>query len=476
MADWERWHLNEAFANPEDYFRQCLAWMAELRESDINAIRANPEHRRLQPHGHAGPGPQRRGIDHALPRTEARNNRRRIRSLVSAPLVPVRRTGSGVPRAHGSSGGGPGERGCAAAGRVPRPFSSGGTAQRLRVRQNGHRQHPRSQKQAGAEVRPAGFRRGRFDRRTVGPLPLPRHVPERRRGQPRRHRVLRGRRGRDAPRSKPKSCFGATIPNWPSGCPTRESKRGPLRRAAAQSAREILLVGNRPAPGDAQAFRELAEHIARGSQAVFLSFDVFRKGDNPTGWLPLAAKGTRANLPNWLYHKDDWAKSHPVFRRPACRLHSRPHRLSRDHLKQRFHRTGRSVRSGCRHDRRLEQLRFRLDDGRVQTRLGPIHAQHVADPREPRCRSGCGAPAAQPAALRRRRRSPSLLPTCRPISTSSSRRWAIERAPRCDLNPSRLIILASLRPLLSLANMRDVVLSGCLPDAFADGSGNRPLP
>jgi hypothetical protein len=75
----------------------------------------------------------------------------------------------------------------------------------------------------------------------------------------------------------------------------------------------VILVGNRPAAGDAAAFRELAEHIARGSHTVFLNFDVFKKDNNPTYWLPLAKKGTRCGFNVWLYHKDDWAKIHPIF-------------------------------------------------------------------------------------------------------------------------------------------------------------------
>ena len=42
MADWKRWNMGDTFANPEDYFRQCLAWMAGLRKLGTNAIRANP--------------------------------------------------------------------------------------------------------------------------------------------------------------------------------------------------------------------------------------------------------------------------------------------------------------------------------------------------------------------------------------------------------------------------------------------------
>ena len=42
MADWKRWNLGDTFANPEDYFHQCVAWMAPLRKLGTNAIRANP--------------------------------------------------------------------------------------------------------------------------------------------------------------------------------------------------------------------------------------------------------------------------------------------------------------------------------------------------------------------------------------------------------------------------------------------------
>jgi len=29
--------------------------------------------------------------------------------------------------------------------------------------------------------------------------------------------------------------------------------------------------------------------------------------------VPLANKGTLAVIPNWLYHKDEWCKRHPIF-------------------------------------------------------------------------------------------------------------------------------------------------------------------
>ena len=47
--------------------------------------------------------------------------------------------------------------------------------------------------------------------------------------------------------------------------------------------------------------------------AVFLCPAVFAQGNHRTAWLPLARKGDFAGLPSWLYHKDEWAKRHPIF-------------------------------------------------------------------------------------------------------------------------------------------------------------------
>ena len=84
--------------------------------------------------------------------------------------------------------------------------------------------------------------------------------------------------------------------------------------ADAAGKREVILVSSKPAaPGGAAAFRELAKHIASGSSAVFLSPDVFARAEQPTAWLPLARKGTVTRIYGWLYLKDEWAKSHPIF-------------------------------------------------------------------------------------------------------------------------------------------------------------------
>jgi hypothetical protein len=81
----------------------------------------------------------------------------------------------------------------------------------------------------------------------------------------------------------------------------------------AQSSREVILVGNRPAAGEAEAFRELARHVARGSHAVVLCPKIFQKGDNKTAWLPLVNKGSLTVFPLAFADTDFWAKRHPIF-------------------------------------------------------------------------------------------------------------------------------------------------------------------
>jgi hypothetical protein len=88
---------------------------------------------------------------------------------------------------------------------------------------------------------------------------------------------------------------------------------------APAKAREVILA-SAPPPADerAAAFRALAARMARGSAVVFLSPDLFAGGQRGTAWLPLPRKGAVAGLPSWLYHKDEWAKRHPIFAGLPC--------------------------------------------------------------------------------------------------------------------------------------------------------------
>jgi hypothetical protein len=79
------------------------------------------------------------------------------------------------------------------------------------------------------------------------------------------------------------------------------------------SQREVILVGN--GGGDVAAFRELAQRIARGSTAVFLSPAVFALGDRPLALVPCVNKGAISDIDccGGYYRGDTFAPRHPVF-------------------------------------------------------------------------------------------------------------------------------------------------------------------
>jgi hypothetical protein len=89
------------------------------------------------------------------------------------------------------------------------------------------------------------------------------------------------------------------------------------------TAREVILVSC-PARdgGTPEAWRDLAERMARGSTVIFLTLDVFQRDGNPLGWLPLAQKGGMGMVCEYtfpqLYNKDEWTKKHPLFDGLPC--------------------------------------------------------------------------------------------------------------------------------------------------------------
>jgi hypothetical protein len=77
---------------------------------------------------------------------------------------------------------------------------------------------------------------------------------------------------------------------------------------------EVILIGDLSArPVHVDDWRELAQRIARGSAAVFLSPHAFNRDGDPVGWLPLANKGRCYEFHDWLYHKECVSKAHPIF-------------------------------------------------------------------------------------------------------------------------------------------------------------------
>jgi len=77
--------------------------------------------------------------------------------------------------------------------------------------------------------------------------------------------------------------------------------------------RQVLVVARAAAEGGIEAWRELARRVARGSTVIFLSPEVFARGDDLLFWLPLENKGEPTSVRGWLYLKDEWAKRHPIF-------------------------------------------------------------------------------------------------------------------------------------------------------------------
>ncbi len=84
-----------------------------------------------------------------------------------------------------------------------------------------------------------------------------------------------------------------------------------------QTGRDIILVGNKPAPGGVPAWRDLMARIIQGSAVVFLCSEVFADGEQPTRWLPLSGKGGFASGSD-LYIRDEWTKQHPIFDGLPC--------------------------------------------------------------------------------------------------------------------------------------------------------------
>jgi len=88
-------------------------------------------------------------------------------------------------------------------------------------------------------------------------------------------------------------------------------------RAEATEREAILVTMAPPSPGGEEVWQNLVNRIKEGSTAVFLCPDVFAKGNDPLGWLPLDSKGrldfvSEFTFPQ-VYPKDEWCKRHPIF-------------------------------------------------------------------------------------------------------------------------------------------------------------------
>ena len=314
MVDWQRFRMADTFGSPEEYFRQCVAKMAALRLQGLNAIRAESAVRGPQHDRHLRPRLLRRGhYGLRVPRAETRRHRRPVRRLCPAAAVPVRRAGQRLSRHEGAAGRRAGQRRRPAAGQYP--------VRLLVVGPDGRRLFEKTVTVTVA------------DPRSNPPLAAPiLHERIAVDGPSGRYRFLAAfEKGGAAaggnvefyvadPADMPK--VETEIVRWgdDAGLDRWLAEHGIKTRPFAadrQDAREVILVGQQPAGGDA-AWRSLARHIARGSTAVFLCPAVFAKANNPVGWTPLVNKGQLVNVGDWLYPHDPWTKKHPIFDGLPC--------------------------------------------------------------------------------------------------------------------------------------------------------------
>ena len=227
---------------------------------------------------------------------------------------------------------------------------------------------------------------------------------EGRRGGGRKRRVLCGRSGRHAESGNRGRALGRRC--GARQMAGRARHQDPTLRRRGQNAREVILVGQRPAGGDAAAWRSLAQHIARGSSAVFLCPGVFAKKDNPVAWVPLVNKGNWTARADWLYPHDSWTRKHPIFDGLPCGN-------LMDYI---FYRELISNDRWVGLDAPAEtvaasinaSLRIRFGDAGFGARIGggPVHPQHVGHSPQPGRRSACRAVVAEPAPLCCPRRHP----------------------------------------------------------------------
>lgn len=312
MVDWKRWSMEDTFANPEDFFAQCLAKMGRQRLLGLNAIRANPK---LVAYSMTGLVDQANCGEGLF--TTFRDLKPGAVDDVFDGWYPLRWCLFAEPV------------------NVYRK-----TPVRLEaVLANDDMLKPGEYPARLQVVGPGA--KCVFDRTINVTIPDPNAKPEPPMamtafaedvvidGPPGKYRFLvTFERGAAAaggetefyvadPAEMPKVdtevvLWGddAELVQW---LKDHDIRTRPFSSVGPTNREVILASSSAPSPGGSPVFRELAQHIARGSAVVFLSPAVFANGDQPTAWLPLAKKGSLVGLPSWLYHKDEWTKNHPIF-------------------------------------------------------------------------------------------------------------------------------------------------------------------
>lgn len=312
MVDWNRWRMAECFGRPEDYFRQCQALMAGERLDGINALRSNPNIAGYTLTGTADQGYSGEGIV-----TNFREFKPGTVDAISDGFAPLRwclfaepvnvYRGRSVKLDAVLA-----DEDVLSPGEYPvRLEVFGPNSERVLERKvnikipdpNSKPEPPLALPVFSEDVTanwPAGDYRfvATFEKggaaagreatiRVVDPAQMPKLD---------REVVLWGE--------------DSELEKWLN----EHGIKFRLYASAPPSANEVILVGNAaPSPGGVEVFKELAARIAKGSTAVFIEPNVFAYAGQPISLSCIGKSGTLINLPNNVYHKEDWAKNHPIF-------------------------------------------------------------------------------------------------------------------------------------------------------------------
>ena len=310
MDDWKRWNMEDTFADPEDYFRQAIDWMAALRLLGLNAIRAN-----TAVIGHNLTGTYDQGCTGEGLTTDFRELKHGTIDAVADGLAPLRF--------------------CLFADNWQ--AYSGATIKFEAVLVNEDVLKPGEYKVRIQIVGPQNQRV--FDE--VVPVFVPGTVDSKEpsfaipffekditvdgpSGVYRFHAtMLEG----GAPAGRPLDFF-VTDPDdmpvvetmvaiWGDDMELDDwlrSKGIKTKGFDKATDSDLILVGRKPA----EDFTPLLKLLENGARVIFLCPEVFREGDDMTAKIPLEQKGIILGAETWVYHKDDWTKNHPYFEGLPC--------------------------------------------------------------------------------------------------------------------------------------------------------------
>ena len=312
LADWERWRLSECFGRPEDYFAQCIRKMAGQRLLGLNAIRANPNLVGYNLTGTVDQGMTGEGLF-----TTWRELKPGTTDALFDGLAPLRWCLFAEPL--NLYRGNPVKLEAVLANEDA--LLPGTYPVRLQVFDPNNQLVWSGQTNVVIQ-----------DRKTKiePPLALPVFADDVViNGPAGKYRFVAALERGGAPAGGEAEFYvadPATLPRvdaeivlWGSGAELSHwlETHGIRSRAfssVAPTAREVILTVKEPqGAGDSAEWSELAHRVARGATAVFLSPEVFRKGHDKSGWLPLANKGSLNTIQGWLYLKDEWARRHAIF-------------------------------------------------------------------------------------------------------------------------------------------------------------------